>query len=108
MTIRATWNNVLLAESDRTVLVEGNHYFPIEDASTELFEESLTHTHCPWKGEASYYTVVTDGKRNEDAVWYYPEPFDAAAPIKGYVAFWRGVEVDGTNANEPEVRPPGR
>ena len=95
MTVRATWHGTVLAESDRTVVVEGNHYFPVEDVRLDLLEDSGTHTTCPWKGEASYYTVVVDGARNVDAAWYYPAPFDAAQEIAGRVAFWRGVEVAG-------------
>jgi len=93
MTIRATWNGAVLAESDRTVVVEGNHYFPAEDVRAEYFEPSDTQTVCPWKGTASYRTVVVDGKRNEDASWYYPEPKDAAKEILDRTAFWKGVEV---------------
>jgi uncharacterized protein (DUF427 family) len=93
MTIRATWNGAVLAESDRTVVVEGNHYFPDEDVRSELFEPSATRTVCPWKGTASYRSVTVDGKRNDDAAWYYPEPKEAAAEIAGHTAFWKGVEV---------------
>jgi uncharacterized protein (DUF427 family) len=93
MSIRATWNGTVLAESDRTVIVEGNHYFPAEDVHQEFLEETPTHTTCSWKGRASYYTVVVDGQRNEDAAWYYPEPLEAAHEITGRVAFWRGVQV---------------
>lgn len=108
MTVRATWNNEVVAESDRTILVEGNQYFPVDDVKTELFEKSETSTYCPWKGDASYFNIVVDGSRNNDAAWYYPEPFDAANDIKDYVAFWRGVEVSGANQDTPEIRPPGR
>jgi uncharacterized protein (DUF427 family) len=94
MTIRATWNGTVLAESDATVVVEGNHYFPSADVRDEYFESSGTHTVCPWKGTASYRTVVVDGTRNEDAAWYYPEPKDAAAEITDRVAFWKGVTVE--------------
>lgn len=93
MTVRATWNGTVLAESDDTVVVEGNHYFPVADVRAELLEPTDTHTVCPWKGTASYSSVVVDGSRNEDAAWYYPEPKDAAKEIAGRVAFWRGVEV---------------
>ena len=82
-----------MAESDDTVVVEGNHYFPEADVRTEYFEPSQTHSICPWKGEASYRSVVVDGQRNEDAAWYYPEPKDAAKEISDRVAFWNGVEV---------------
>jgi uncharacterized protein (DUF427 family) len=94
MTIRATWHGVVLAESDQTVVVEGNHYFPEEDVRAEHFEPSDTHTVCPWKGTASYRSVVVDGARNEDAAWWYPDPKDAAREITGRVAFWRGVTVE--------------
>lgn len=89
----ATWNGTVLAESDDTVVVEGNHYFPPGSVRAELFEDSATTTTCPWKGEASYRDVVVDGERNADAAWYYPTPKDAAAEIKDHVAFWNGVEV---------------
>ena len=90
---KATWNGTVLAESEDTVVVEGNHYFPPDSVRSELFEDSDTNTTCPWKGEASYRSVVVDGQRNEDAAWYYPAPKDAAAEIKDHVAFWNGVEV---------------
>ena len=105
MTIRATWNGTTIAESDRTVLVEGNHYFPPADVRSELLAASDTHTHCPWKGDASYYDIVVGTATNRDAAWYYPAPFDAAEGVRDYVAFWRGVEVTGTNEGEPEIRP---
>lgn len=108
MTVRARWKNVLLAESDRPVLVEGNWYFPPEDVVREHLEDSELSTHCTWKGDASYYTVVVEDERNEDAAWYYAEPYDAAATIKNYVAFWKGVEVSGTNPGAPELLPPKR
>lgn len=108
MTVRATWHSQVLAESDRTILVEGNHYFPLDDVATDFLGTSDTHTHCPWKGDASYYTVTVGGEANPDAAWYYPDPFPAAAPIRDYVAFWRGVEVSGDNPGEPEIRPPAR
>ena len=91
---RATWNGTTIAESDDTVVVEGNHYFPANSLDRSLIRESDTHTVCPWKGTASYYTLVVDGKENVDAVWYYPEPKDAARQIAGRVAFWRGVVVE--------------
>jgi uncharacterized protein (DUF427 family) len=93
MTIRATWNGAVLAESDQTVVVEGNHYFPPGDVRSEFFEPSATHTTCPWKGEASYRSVVVEGKRNEDAAWFYPQPKDAAKEIADHVAFWKGIDV---------------
>ena len=91
---RATWNGAVLAESDRFEEVEGNVYFPPEAIRREHFRESPTHTVCPWKGTASYYSVTVDGETNADAAWYYPEPRDAAARIRGHVAFWKGVRVE--------------
>lgn len=92
--MKAIWNDTVVAESDKTVVVEGNHYFPPETIKRDYFQQSSTHTTCPWKGEASYYNVVVDGQANKDAAWYYPEPKSAAAEIKGHVAFWRGVKVE--------------
>jgi uncharacterized protein (DUF427 family) len=91
--MKATWNGVTLAESDDTVVVEGNHYFPADAITAEYFKDSDSHTTCNWKGEASYKTIVVEGKENADAAWYYPEPKDAAAEIKDRVAFWHGVDV---------------
>lgn len=91
---KAIWNGAVLAESDNCEVVEGNQYFPADAVKREYFKESGTHTTCPWKGLASYYTVVVDGKENKDAAWYYPSPKDAAKQIKDYVAFWRGVKVE--------------
>lgn len=91
--MKAIWNGQVIAESDDTVVVEGNHYFPPESVKREFLQDSPTHTTCPWKGVASYYSLVVDGQINKDAAWYYPAPKDAAKQIKGYVAFWRGVEV---------------
>ncbi len=91
--MKATWNDVVLAESDKTVVVEGNHYFPPDTIKGEYFQKSDTHTICGWKGEASYYDVVVNGHINKDAAWYYPETKPAADEIRGYVAFWRGVKV---------------
>ncbi len=93
MTVRATWRGAELASSDRTVVVEGNHYFPVEDVDCSLLAPSDTRTVCPWKGTARYHDVVVAGERNPDAAWYYPTPKEAAAGIEGRVAFWRGVEV---------------
>jgi uncharacterized protein (DUF427 family) len=90
---KAIWNKKILAESDRTVMVEGNHYFPPNAVHREYFTESSSHTICPWKGVASYYTITVDGQENYDAAWYYPSPSPAAKIIKNYVAFWRGVEI---------------
>jgi uncharacterized protein (DUF427 family) len=92
--MKATWNNTVLAESNDTVVVEGNHYFPIESVKSEHLQPSTTHTSCPWKGEASYYDVVVNGEINGDAAWYYPEPKPAATEIRDRVAFWRGVTVE--------------
>ena len=92
---KAIWNGAVLAESDQCIVVEGNQYFPPDAIRREYFKESNTHTTCPWKGLASYYTVVVDGKENKDAAWYYPHPKDAARQIKDYVAFWHGVQVEG-------------
>ncbi len=92
---RAIWNGVVLAESDRTVEVEGNQYFPPESLRREHFRDSTTHTTCHWKGVASYYDVTAGGQVNKDAAWYYPDPKPAAANIKGYIAFWKGVRVEG-------------
>jgi uncharacterized protein (DUF427 family) len=91
--MKATWNNAVLAESNDTVVVEGNHYFPAESIHREHFRDSATHTTCPWKGEASYYDVVVNGEVNKDAAWYYPNPKEAAKNIEGHVAFWKGVKV---------------
>jgi uncharacterized protein (DUF427 family) len=90
---RATWNGAVIAESDTYEVVEGNVYFPPDAVKREHLRDSATHTVCGWKGNASYYDVVVDGKTNADAAWYYPEPMDAAASIRGHVAFWKGVEV---------------
>ena len=92
--MRATWKGAVLAESDETVVVGGNHYFPADAIRREYFRESSTHTTCPWKGEASYYDVVVGGEVNRDAAWYYPRTKDAAKEIEGRVAFWRGVKVE--------------
>jgi uncharacterized protein (DUF427 family) len=91
--MRATWKGTTVAESDDTIVVEGNHYFPRESVDESLVRETDTHTVCPWKGTASYLSVVVDGEENVDAAWYYPEPKDAAREIAGRVAFWRGVVV---------------
>lgn len=91
--MKAVWNDVILAESDATVEVEGNAYFPPDTIKREYFQETATHTTCGWKGLASYYTVTVDGKANPDAAWFYPDPKPAAAEIKDYVAFWKGVRV---------------
>ncbi|MEQ8583856.1 MAG: DUF427 domain-containing protein [Marinoscillum sp.] len=91
--MKAFWNGQLIAESNETVVVENNHYFPSSAIKQTFFKPSNTHTVCPWKGTASYYTLEVDGKTNTDAAWYYPETSELAKHIKGYVAFWKGVEV---------------
>lgn len=90
---KAIWNGAVVAESDDTVVVEGNRYFPADSIHREFFVESDAHTVCPWKGTASYYTLVVGGERNEDAAWYYREPKSGAQAVRGRVAFWRGVRV---------------
>lgn len=92
--MKATWNGTTIAESNDTVVVEGNHYFPLESVNRELLRDSSTHTTCPWKGIASYYDVVVGDNVNKDACWYYPEPKEAAKEIRGRVAFWKGVRVE--------------
>ena len=91
---RAIWEGAVLAESDDGVVVEGNYYFPADSLNREYFEGNDNTSVCPWKGTASYYDVVVDGKRNAGAAWYYPEPKEAASQIRGHVAFWRGVTVE--------------
>ncbi len=90
--MRVTRNNLVLAETDNTIVVEGNHYFPPDSINWEYFQKSDTHTTCPWKGEASYYNIVINEEVESDAAWYYPEPKEAAIQIKNHVAFYRGVE----------------
>lgn len=91
--MKAIWNGKVVAESSDIVTVEGNAYFPADSIVREHFEPSETHSACPWKGEASYYSLVVAGERNGDAAWYYPSPKDAAKEIEGRVAFWKGVEI---------------
>ncbi len=91
--MKAIWKGQVLAESDQTVVVENNHYFPPGSVIMDFFVASDTTSICPWKGEARYYSIVVEGSENKDAAWYYPNPKEAAKEIKGYVAFWRGVEV---------------
>ncbi|GAB2667088.1 DUF427 domain-containing protein [Nocardia goodfellowii] len=93
MSVQAVWNGVVLADSADTVVVEGNHYFPPESVNQEYFEASESHSYCPWKGTASYYTVVVDGAKNPDAAWYYPDPKPEAEQVRDRVAFWKGVDV---------------
>ncbi|KPM32448.1 Hypothetical protein I595_864 [Croceitalea dokdonensis DOKDO 023] len=92
--MKAIWNNTVIAESDKTVVIENNHYFPPESIKKEFYQPSDTHTNCPWKGVASYYNVHVDGKENKDAAWYYPETSELARSIKGHIAFWKGVTIE--------------
>lgn len=91
--MKATWNDAVIADSEETVVVEGNHYFPKNSVNWDLLKPTDTHTTCPWKGQASYYTIEVDGQMNPDAVWTYLEPKPDAAHIKDHVAFWKGVVV---------------
>jgi len=91
---RAVWNGVVLAESDRCEIVEGNYYFPADSVKTAYLRPSETHSVCPWKGTASYHHVEVDGQRNADAAWHYPQPSAAAQQIKDYIAFWKGIRVE--------------
>lgn len=91
--MKAVWNNQIIAESEETVIVEGNHYFPRQSVNAEFLRPSPSHTVCPWKGVASYYTLEVGGVSNKDAAWYYPEPSSAAEAIQDRIAFWRGVQV---------------
>jgi uncharacterized protein (DUF427 family) len=91
--VKAIWQDIVLAESDMTIEVEGNQYFPPDTVNREYLRDSTLHTTCPWKGIASYYDVVVGDEVNKDAAWYYPDPKEAAQKIAGYVAFWKGVEV---------------
>ena len=91
--MKAIWNNQIIAESEQTIVVEGNHYFPPQSVKKEFLLDNSMHTTCPWKGEASYYTVTVNGAENQGAAWYYPSPKDAAKEIKDYVAFWKGIEI---------------
>jgi len=91
--MKAIWNGETIAESTDTIVVENNHYFPKESVKADYLVESQTHSTCPWKGLASYYSLNVDGQTNKDAAWYYPEPKPAASQIKDYVAFWKGVQI---------------
>ena len=91
--MKATWNGETIAESNATIVVEGNHYFPADSINKQYYASTETHTVCGWKGTASYYNVVVNGETNKDAAWYYPDAKDDAKNIKGYIAFWKGVEV---------------
>lgn len=92
--MKAIWNNTVIAESNETLVVENNHYFPAESIKKEFFKNSETHTNCPWKGQAHYYSLVVDGKENSDAAWFYPEVSELAKGLKDRVAFWKGVTVE--------------
>ncbi|WP_436514628.1 DUF427 domain-containing protein [Ekhidna sp. To15] len=92
--MKAIWNGEIIAESDDTVVVEGNHYFPPSSIKKDYFKETATQSVCPWKGTASYFSVEVNGEENKDAAWYYPETSELAKNIKGYVAFWKGVKVE--------------
>jgi uncharacterized protein (DUF427 family) len=91
---KAVWNGAVIAESDKTVVVEGNHYFPTSSVRAEYLRPSETHTTCPWKGKASYHNLEVNGQQNPDAAWYYPEPSAAAHEIKDHIAFWKGVRIE--------------
>ncbi len=91
--MKAVWNGATIAESNETIVVEGNQYFPAGSINRQYVQPSATHTVCGWKGTASYYDVVVDGQTNKDAAWFYPEAKDAAKEIENYVAFWKGVEI---------------
>ena len=91
--MKAIWNGAVLAEADKTEVVEGNHYFPPDSLHRQYFKASDTHTVCGWKGTASYYTLVVNGQENQDAAWYYPAPLPAARNLAGLVAFWKGVQI---------------
>ncbi|MCR9133577.1 MAG: DUF427 domain-containing protein [bacterium] len=91
--MKAVWNGKVLAESDQTIIIENNHYFPPDSINKEFFNKTSHQTVCPWKGTASYYSLEVDGIENQNAAWYYPNPKDAAAEIKDHVAFWKGVAV---------------
>jgi uncharacterized protein (DUF427 family) len=91
--MKATWKGAVLAESDETIVVEGNHYFPDHSIDRSYFVESMAHTNCPWKGVASYYDISVNGEVNKDAAWFYPDPKEAAVNIRDRIAFWKGVVV---------------
>ena len=91
--MKAIWNGQIVAESYETIVIEGNHYFPSNSINKDYFSESTTNSFCPWKGTASYYSLDVEGKKNNDAAWYYPDASDLARKIEGMIAFWKGVEV---------------
>lgn len=101
---RAIWNGAVIAESEDTVIVEGNHYFPLDSVKREYLVEGDTHTVCPWKGLASYYTLEVEGERNIDAAWYYPHPTPLARKVRDRIAFWRGVKILPTEEEQAEPR----
>lgn len=92
--MKAIWNDTVIAESQDTIEVEGNQYFPENDVKKDFLKSSTHHTTCPWKGEASYYHITVNGEENNNAAWYYPQPKDAAKNIKNYIAFWKGIKVE--------------
>ena len=92
--MKAIWNNTVIAESDDTLVIENNHYFPADSIKKEFYKSSETHSSCPWKGQAHYYSLLVNGKENTDAAWYYPEVSELAKGIKGRVAFWKGVTIE--------------
>ena len=104
---QAIWNGAVIADSDDTIVVEGNHYFPLEAVDQRYLVESDSHSVCPWKGTASYYSLEVDGQRNEDAAWYYPNPSRLAKKVAGRVAFWHGVEIVDDGGGETEGRSRG-
>ena len=91
--MKAIYNGEIIAQSDDTIVIEGNHYFPPGSLKNDFFKQSGTHSTCPWKGLASYYSIEVNGTTNNDAAWFYPDPSDKAKEIKGYVAFWKGVKI---------------
>ena len=93
--MKAIWNGEVIAESNETVIIEGNHYFPHDTIKLEYYSKSDTYSNCPWKGMANYYTIKVNGSENQDAAWYYPEVSELAKGIKNYVAFWKGVKIEG-------------
>jgi uncharacterized protein (DUF427 family) len=92
--MKAVWKNVILAESDKTIIIEGNHYFPPESINKKFFIESNTRTTCGWKGVASYYTIKIDNEQNKDSAWYYDKPLDKVKHIRNYVSFWKGIQIE--------------
>lgn len=91
--MKAIWNNTIIAQSNLTIVIENNHYFPPDSVHKQFLTSSNTHSTCPWKGEASYHSLLVNGASNIDAAWYYPNPKEAASEIKNYVAFWKGVQI---------------